>query len=585
MLTYSVYNIAKKRLCRNSEFHDVSASGGAARGEAHGESGAEDNPEVKLEKTGEMMNGSGNGTRKTSPLVALFVLALAQIGTSAENGAFSLATAEVLRVFGCSVAEVQLASTVYSLMAGTFMLASGLLGIVIGWSRTFRIGLMLVCAGELFCAFSTSIDLLIWGGRLLAGLGASLIIPSVLGMVPMLFEGERRKQAYGAIASSAAFATIVPIALGMLIDSVGYRFTFGVIAAYFAALLFASTLLPHEHEFGSARFDMPGAVVASCGLFMVMYGLSRVSVWGVIDPLPLAPFTIAGISPALPIVAVGLVLLVVLIPLERWMEERRGVAILPRSFVSNPQVRAGVIAIALPFFYMGAQGLVATSFYQLVVGLDATKTALLGIISGVPMLVLAMAIPRKWPDINHWAVVRAGYICIAVACAFMAAGVRETVLSPVMVAGTLFAGIGVGLVNSQANNIVASAVPARDSQQSGGIQGAARNLGLALGSAAVGSVLLIAMNSGMSSYAAQLPGIDGAHRDSLVAETYTYESDGAFVARMERLGVEGAQLEDLATENARTRSNAATGAMAAVAVISVLALGTTFPRTRPEAAE
>ena len=543
-----------------------------------------DSPEIKLEKTGDIMNDSRNGGAKASPLVALFVLALAQVGTSAENGAFSLATAEVLRVFGCSVAEVQLASTVYSLMAGTFMLASGLLGIVIGWSRTFRMGLLLVCAGELFCAFSPSIDLLIWGGRLLAGLGASLIIPSVLGMVPMLFEGERRKQAYGVIASSAAFATIVPIALGLLIDTVGYRFTFGVIAVYFALLLFASTLLPHEREFGTARFDVPGAVVASLGLFMVMYGLSRVSVWGVVDPLPSAPFTVAGVSPALPIVGVGAVLLVALIPLEKWMESRRGVAILPRSFVTNPQVRAGVVAIALPFFYMGAQGLVATSFYQLVVGLDATKTALLGIISGVPMLVLAMVIPRKWPDINHWAVVRAGYLCIALACACMAAGVRDSVLSPIMVAGTLFAGIGVGLVNSQANNIVASAVPARDSQQSGGIQGAARNLGLALGSAAVGSVLLIAMNSGLSAHAAQLPGIDDAHREALVEEVYTYEGNGAFVARMERLGVSGEQLEDLAETNARVRSDAASSAMGVVAVIALIALATTFPRRQADPA-
>lgn len=52
-------------------------------------------------------------------------------------------------------------------------------------------------------------------------------------MVSMLYEGEERKQAYGVIAASAALATIIPIALGILVDIAGFRVTFGVLAAYF----------------------------------------------------------------------------------------------------------------------------------------------------------------------------------------------------------------------------------------------------------------------------------------------------------------------------------------------------------------
>lgn len=75
---------------------------------------------------------------------------------------------------------------------------------------------------------------------------------------------------------------------------------------------------------------------------------------------------------------------------------------------------------------MGAQGLVATSFYQLVVGLGGTSTALLGIVSGVPMLVLAMGIPRKFPQANSWLVVRCGYIAIALGAIMAAFGVRSS---------------------------------------------------------------------------------------------------------------------------------------------------------------
>lgn len=521
------------------------------------------------------------GTSRFARLAPLIALACAQVGTSADNGAFSVAMAEMIRVFGCPLADVQMASTVYSLMAGTFMLASGLLGMVIGWCRNFRAGLVLAVAGELLCAFAPDIMVLIWGGRLLVGLGASLIIPSVLGMVSMLYEGEARKQAYGVIAASAALATIIPILLGILVDLAGFRVTFGVLAAYFIALLAASAKLPTGGGVHAGRFDVPGAIVASLGLFAVMCGLSRVSVWGVLDPLPQAPFTVLDISPALPIVGVGVALLVALVPLELWMDRTHGVAILPASFIRSATVRAGVVAIALPFFYMGAQGLVGTSYYQLVIGLGGTQTALLGIISGVPMLVLAMFIPRKYPHLNPWRVVRVGYALMALACVCMAFGVHAAELTPVMVVGTLFGGAGVGFVNSQANNIVASAVPAHDAQQSGGIQGAARNLGLALGSAAMGSVLLIAVNSGLDARISSSKVVDTETAAGLEQVVYTFESDAAFDARLESLGVtDGGARAELVADNAAVRADSAGAAFEVVAGLAVAALLTTFPRER-----
>lgn len=524
----------------------------------------------------EVARGQG-GSVGSKATISLAVLALAQLGVSADNGAFSVAMSEMMSVFGCSVADVQLANTVYALMAGTFMLASGLLGLMVGWRRTFVGGMVLMVIGEIVTALAPVVELLIWGGRLAVGVGASLVIPSVLGMVPLLFEGDKRKQAYGVIAGSAALATIVPIPLGMLVDNFGFRFTFG-------ALVAASLALPASQPRASKKFDLVGAALALMGLFAVMFGLSRISAWGVADPLPTAPFTIFGLSPAPLIVIAGVALLIVLIPVESWMERTRDVAILPSSFIKSAQVRSGVVAIALPFFYMGAQGLVATSFYQLVVGLGGTSTALLGIVSGVPMLVLAMGIPRKFPQVNSWLVVRCGYIAIALGAIMAAFGVRGSELTSIMVLGTLLGGIGVGMVNSQSNNLVASAVPAHDAQQSGGIQGTARNLGLALGSAAMGSVMLIAVNMGLDARVESMAVLDEPVRTALEQTAYTYEGDLAFSARMDGMGVSDPVAGELIAANREVRANAGAIAMSTVAALAGLALFTTFPKRSKDAA-
>ena len=53
-------------------------------------------------------------------------------------------------------------------------------------------------------------------------------------------------------------------------------------------------------------------VQADLGLFLVLVGLSSISSWGLIEPFAGCPFTVFGISPALPSVALGLVVLAVL---------------------------------------------------------------------------------------------------------------------------------------------------------------------------------------------------------------------------------------------------------------------------------
>lgn len=47
-------------------------------------------------------------------VVPLIVLIMAQMGTSGDNGALSLATAQLTSSLGASMADIQLANTMYS---------------------------------------------------------------------------------------------------------------------------------------------------------------------------------------------------------------------------------------------------------------------------------------------------------------------------------------------------------------------------------------------------------------------------------------------------------------------------------------
>ena len=57
----------------------------------------------------------------------LVVLALAQIGTSSDSAAMNLATASLVGTLGATLDDIQMATTLFSLIAGAFMIAGGLI--------------------------------------------------------------------------------------------------------------------------------------------------------------------------------------------------------------------------------------------------------------------------------------------------------------------------------------------------------------------------------------------------------------------------------------------------------------------------
>ena len=54
--------------------------------------------------------------------------------------------------------------------------------------------------------------------------------------------------------------------------------------------------------------------------------------------------------------------------MEKRVEQKNGIALLPQSFLKTPQVRAGLVASAITFFFMGVQAILLSPYLQLVAG-------------------------------------------------------------------------------------------------------------------------------------------------------------------------------------------------------------------------
>lgn len=436
--------------------------------------------------------------------LALAVLVLAQIGASADNSVLSVSTASLIESLNANLNDIQLANIVYSLTAGSLMIVGGMMGLIIGWNLNFRIGAILFAVGELVVALSTNIELFTWVGRVGAGLGASLMIPSVLGLIAGLYKGKDRAFAFGAIGAATGFAVVLgPTVAGFLIEMFNWRVAFGFMGFYFVIVAVGSffiTKVPKPTK--KFRFDFAGAGLGIVGLVMFIIGISKIPSWGLFTPItpPVIggnTFTLFGISPALPIAILGLIVLVVLFFVEREVEKKHGDVMIPSSFLKTPQVRNGLYLTAMLFLCFGAAFFLIVTYMQLVAGFSAILTGVAMAAMAVPMIAFSTGVPKFLPNVSPKLISRIGVFLASVSTIPMAMSLQTGGVNISLYIGLFFFGSGQGLVASQSANVIATAVNDRDAQQSGGIQTTTRNIGQAIGVAVLGTVMIFSLTGSL----------------------------------------------------------------------------------------
>ena len=510
--------------------------------------------------------------------IPLLVLCLAQFLASADNVTLSIATGALMRDLGASLAQVSEANTMYPLVAGTFMVAGGMLGIVIGWRRIFRLGCVIYLLAEVCAVLAPSMTFFVFVARVLAGIGGSFMIPAVLGLVTGIYNGRERAVAFGALgaASGISFA-MGPIVCGLLLEHLGWRWAFGVMGAIVVLILASSALIPTPARLEQRiRFDLAGFILSTAGLFLVVFGLLRVSAWGLITPFD-PPFTVLGLSPALFLVAVGILVLALMLRWEIHRDARVGSALIPHAFLQAPQVRAGLYLTAYIFFAYSSGIFVVVTFAQVVIGLDAVRTGLLIVPFAICLAGCSLGLPVLIKRRNLKRQCRVGLLLGMVGALVTAMGIQGVHFNtPIVTLGLCLIGASMGTLAANAPFLVTSALSARDAQQSGGVQAAARDIGQALGVAMVSMVMLTTITLGMKQFIAEDASLRPQTRSAMQSLTVIpYLNDARFQTFIMDAGIHPVDLPVLTQFYWQLRAHVSRAALWAMALMTALFLAGT----------
>jgi EmrB/QacA subfamily drug resistance transporter len=202
---------------------------------------------------------------------------------------------------GGSMTTLQWANTIFTLVTGALVIATGRLGDVLGRRLVLSSGLVIFLAASVLCALAPSTTILI-AGRALMGVGAAAILPATLAIIPIEFSGKEEVIAFSVwMAVAGAGQALAPAIAGGLTQAFSWRALFWIdvplCAAALGLVLFAT---PESRDESADRsIDFVGLVTVVGGLVALMYALNEGPSrgWGspvIVGSLALAVALIAG---------------------------------------------------------------------------------------------------------------------------------------------------------------------------------------------------------------------------------------------------------------------------------------------------
>jgi EmrB/QacA subfamily drug resistance transporter len=176
------------------------------------------------------------------------------------------------------------------------ILVAGSLSDIFGRVRVLRVGLFGFGAASVLCALAPSGEILVVA-RALQGIAGALLVPSSLALITASFRGKSQGQAIGRWSAWTSIAFIAgPVVGGLLVDSVGWRWVFGInVFPIIVTLLFLARLEEPAHTPAVRRIDYLGASLAIAGLGGPVFALVEQAHRGWGAPEVLIPLA-SGIS-------------------------------------------------------------------------------------------------------------------------------------------------------------------------------------------------------------------------------------------------------------------------------------------------
>jgi EmrB/QacA subfamily drug resistance transporter len=228
----------------------------------------------------------------------LATVALAQLMVVLDATVVNIALPAAQADLGFSDGDRQWVITAYSLAFGSLLLLGGRLSDLVGRKRIFIIGLIGFAAASALGGAATSFEMLV-GARALQGAFGAVLAPTALAVLTTTFTiPKERSRAFGVFGAIAGAGGAIGLLLGgFLTETLDWRWNLYInvaiaLVAVVGALFFVRSITRSGPR---PKLDLPGTVLVSGALFLLVYGFSNAETEGWESPLTWGMLAASGV--------------------------------------------------------------------------------------------------------------------------------------------------------------------------------------------------------------------------------------------------------------------------------------------------
>jgi MFS family permease len=521
------------------------------------------------------VNAASSAAVSSGSKSVLLTLAAAQFLMTLDTSVMNVSIATVAEDVGTTVTGIQTAITLYTLVMAGLMITGAKIGAMIGRKRALSIGLVIYMCGSGTTAIATNLPVLLFGWSLLEGIGAALILPAIVALVAVNFPVERRAGAYGLVAAAGAIAVAVgPLVGGFCTTYFSWRWVFaGEVVIGIGILLFSRRMedAPVEKQ---PRLDWVGSVLSATGLALFVFGVLKAGEWGWLQPKEGGP-SWGGASPSVWLMLAGLLVIWIFFRWETRVTDRGGEPLVRPAMLQNRQLTGGLTMFFFQFLVQGGFFFVVPLFLSICLGLTALETGVKLLPLSVTLIIAAIGIPKLLPDVSPRLVVRSGVLLLLAGTVVLLGGLDVDAGAEIVTVPMLLIGLGIGALASQLGSVTVSAVSDEEASEVGGVQNTMTNLGISLGTAIAGSILIATLTSAFVANIQQSSAIPNRVKEQAsvnLAGGVPFISDADLEDALDEANLSNRATDDAIAAYQDARIAGLKSALAVLALLSVVAL-------------
>jgi predicted MFS family arabinose efflux permease len=508
--------------------------------------------------------------------VPMIAIALGQALMSFNVASLPVAIGGMVHSFNVPPTTVATGIVMYSLAVAGLIMLGAKLNQRFGALRVFRAVVVLFGIAQVLMTFSPTATVMLIA-QLLSGTAGAALVPSLVALIANNYHGKQQATALGALGSARAGAGVAAFLIGGILGTfIGWRPAFGILIVMSVVVFLLSFRLKPDEARPEVRIDIVGVVLAAVAIILISFGFNNLNRWGLGIASPGAPFNILGLSPAVPMIVVGVVLLQGFLMWTRRRQKTGKTPLLDLSVIESREERAAVYAMFTVVALEAALNFSVPLYIQIIQGRTPIETAIAMLPFNLSVFFSAMLIVRFYQTLTPRQIGRLGFIVCTIALLWLAFVVHNDWSAVAVLVGLVVFGIGQGSLVTLVFNVLVTASPKELAGDVGSLRGTANNLAAAIGTAVIGALLVGLLSAAVLRGIAENPLLPPEIQSQVDLDSINFVSNDRLLGVMQRTTATPEQVTEALRVNTDARLRAlkiGLLVMAGLALLSIIPAG------------